>query len=140
MIEIPDESIETWLECLKKYQQEAVMSLVVEYGEDTAAEKWLSAKGFSNTIPFGGQRDTKPFFDNFKIEFKKFICGHPDYEKERKKISDQKEIVSALFISTISAAIGSVLGMAGALLAPAVAIMLYIVGKMGTKAYCKTDS
>ena len=138
MIEIPNENLDSWLQCLKKYQRDAIQILVEEHGEDLAPKKWLSAKGFSNTIPFGGQRDTKPFFDNFKSEFKKFICGHPDYEEERKKLADQKEIVSALVISTISAAIGSVLGMAGALLAPAVAVMLYIVGKMGTKAYCET--
>lgn len=135
---IQDITLENWLTELKAYQKNSIVLLIDKYGEDVAVEKWLSANGPKDNVPFGGIQtsNTKPFLDKFKIEFKKFICNHPDYEEERKKLNMESPVVKVMWISVISAALGATLGFAATLLAPAVAVMLSIVGKMGLKAYC----
>jgi len=131
-------NLEDWVSELKTYQKKTIEILIAEYGEEEAVEKWLSANGPKDNIPFGGvqSNDSKPFLDRFKTEFKKFICNHPDYEEEREKLNMESPVVKAIWISVISAALGAVLGFAATLLAPVVAIMLSIVGKMGISAYC----
>ncbi|NEW78733.1 MAG: hypothetical protein GZ086_04775 [Gelidibacter sp.] len=136
---IQEIKLEDWLSELKAYQKNTIETLISEYGEEEAVEKWLSANGSKDNIPFGGiqTNDTKPFLDKFKAEFKKFICNHPDYEEERKKLNMESPVAKAIWISVISAALGATLGFAATLLAPVVAIMLSIVGKMGLNAYCQ---
>lgn len=138
MENIQDINIEDWLSELKTYQKNAIETLIGEFGEEKAIEKWLSANGPKDNVPFGGiqTNDTKPFLDKFKVEFKKFVCNHPDYKEERKKINMESPVVKAIWISVISASLGATLGFAATLLAPVVAIMLSIVGKMGLNAYC----
>ncbi|MBE7640976.1 hypothetical protein GUB10_11590 [Salegentibacter sp. BLCTC] len=138
--EIENIKLEDWLSELKNYQKTSIESLISNYGEDEAIVKWLSAEGPNDTVPFGGNNkklDSEPFLNKFKDEFKKFICDHPDYSEERKKLKSQSNITNAIFISVISAALGATLGFAATLLAPAVAIMLAIVGRIGVNAYCK---
>ncbi len=136
---IQDISLEDWLSELKVYQKKSIEKLVDEFGEEEAMGKWLSANGPKDNVPFGGiqTNDSKPFLEKFKTEFKKFICNHPDYEEERKKLNVESPISKAIWISIISAALGATLGFAATLLAPAVAIMLSIVGKMGINAFCE---
>jgi len=135
---IQDITLENWLSELKAYQRNSIVTLIDEYGEENAVEKWLSANGPKDNVPFGGLQstDTKPFLDKFKTEFKKFVCNHPDYDEERKKLNMESPVVKAIWISVISAALGATLGFAATLLAPVVAVMLSLVGKMGLNAYC----
>ncbi|MFD2599360.1 hypothetical protein ACFSQ3_10375 [Sphingobacterium corticis] len=136
---IQDISLEDWLSELKAYQKKSIEQLVDEFGEEEAMGKWLSANGPKDNVPFGGiqTNDSKPFLDKFKTEFKKFVCNHPDYEEEREKLNIESPISKAIWISIISAALGATLGFAATLLAPVVAIMLSIIGKMGINAFCE---
>lgn len=135
--EIPDSELNEWLEELKPYQKNTISQLVTNSSPEEAAETWITSTGPKNTTPFGGTRDTKPFFDNFKAELRKFICDENSYVEEKKSLAAESPITKAILISTISIAISASIGYTAALLAPAVAIFLYIVGKMGIKAYCK---
>lgn len=135
-IEIPDIEIDEWLSELKPYQRKTITELIGNLSPQEAAEKWITATGPQNTIPFGGSKDTKPFWDRFKEEFDKFLCDEGSYVEERTAIINEAGITKALLISGISAAIGATIGYTATLLAPAVAILLYIVGKMGVNAYC----
>ncbi len=133
-------SLNDWLLELKPYQRISIQSLIEKYGEEEAAEKWITANGPSNNMPFGGEsiRDTKPFFDRVKTEFNKFICGHPDYEEDRRKLNAESPIVKSIYISVISGALGATLGFAASLLAPAIAVLLGTIGKIGLNAYCES--
>ncbi|RUT79643.1 hypothetical protein [Ancylomarina longa] len=139
MKEIEKIELNEWLSELKAYQRNSIEALIESYGEEEAAEKWITSNGPSNNVPFGGEsnRDTKPFFERFKVEFGKFICGHPDYEEYRKKLGAESPIIKSTYIAIISAALGATLGFTATLLAPAVAILLASVGKMGLNAYCQ---
>lgn len=72
---VPDEPVENWLDALKPYQRAHLASLLAGgKSPEQTAEAWLSATGVEGTIGFGGVRDSKPFLDRFKAEFKKFVC------------------------------------------------------------------
>jgi hypothetical protein len=137
MTEVENIKLEEWLNELKPYQKNSIDVLIKKFGEEKAAEIWITSNGPSNNVPFGGvSQSTQPFYDKFKYEFQKFICGHPDYEAHRKKLGAESPIVKTLYISMISSAIGATIGFSATLLAPAVAILLSTVGQMGLNAYC----
>lgn len=89
MIEIDDLSLNEWYACLKPYQKVVIEQLVSKYGEEKAAEEWLTARGPIQTATFGGSQtntaEAQNYWSRLKDEFDKLICGHPDYEKEQKK-------------------------------------------------------
>lgn len=135
-LEIPSAEPAEWLESLKPYQRNAIIEFVSHGTLEDAAKKWLSTTGSPNIAAFGGSGDTKPFWDRFATEFKKFICDEGSYVEEKKALGSESAPMKAILISAISAAIGATLGYAATLLAPAVALMLCIVGKMGKNAFC----
>ncbi len=137
MKEIDNIKLVEWLNELKPYQKNSISVLIDKFGEEKAAEIWITSNGPSNNVPFGGTpQSSQPFYDRFKLEFQKFICGHPDYEGYRKKLGAESPVIKTLYISMISSAIGATIGFSATLLAPAVAILLSTVGQMGLNAYC----
>lgn len=143
-LQIPDCELDEWLSELKPYQRNTIQQLLVAMPPDEVAKKWVMDSGSQNIVPFGGvnyrvaRRDNKPFWDRFKSEFKKFICDDGAYVSEKTALSTESPATKALLISAISAAIGTSIGYAAILLAPAVALLLCIVGKIGINAYCNS--
>jgi hypothetical protein len=135
-LDIPSADPAEWIELLKPYQRNTITAFVSQGSLEDAAKKWLSATGSPNIVPFGGSGDTKPFWDRFATEFKKFVCDDAAYTEEKKALGSESAPIKALLISAMSAAIGATLGYAATLLAPAVALLLCIVGQMGKNAYC----
>lgn len=138
-IEIPVADTNEWLSLLKPYQRSTIDFFLQDSTPEEAAEKWLSTTGSPNIVPFGGQQNTKPFWDSFKTEFRKFLCDDEAYVEEKKLLSMEDGVTKAFLVSTISAAIGASIGFAATLLAPAVTLLLCSVGKIGIKAYCNKD-
>ena len=139
-MDIPNNTVQEWINALKPYQSNSVSQLVDAYGEEEAIKRWLSANGPNSTIKFGGTGNSpEPFFFMFKEEFSKFICGDESYSKYREQLMAETPIAKTIYISCISAALGAALGYAATLLAPAVAIMLHIVGAMGVNAWCNQN-
>lgn len=56
MIEIDNLSLNEWYTCLKPYQRAIIEQLVAKYGEERAAEEWLTARGPMQTATFGGSQ------------------------------------------------------------------------------------
>ncbi len=137
MIEIPNLELSEWLDELKMYQKVQIEELIKLDNEEIAAEKWLSANGPINTIQFGGrQNETKPFYDNFKKEIAKFLCGHSDYEEQRKQLSSEAPITKVVLLTLVSGAVATQIGVLQSLIVPAVALILHLIGKMTIKAWC----
>ena len=133
---VENSPLEEWLSALKPYQSNSIAKLVENLGEEEAAKQWLSANGPSSTVAFGGASNPEPFFDRFMEEFKKFICGDEAYEEFREQLGAESPVLKTIYVSVISTAIGATLGYTATLLAPAVAILLHLVGTMGVKAWC----
>lgn len=138
-IKIPDQDVATWLADLKPYQRGTLEEFLLTETVEGAAERWLSSTGSPNIAPFGGPNDHKPFWTRFKDEFRKFICDETAYTEERKALMAESPIANAIMISTISSAIGATIGYSATLLAPAVALLLCVAGKMGRNAYCNAS-
>lgn len=136
---LPDETLGVWLDLLKPYQRATLKEFLNSMGPEAAAEKWLSTIGSPNIVGFGGGiHGSKPFWDKFKSEFRKLICDDASYVQVKESLRGERPIVSAMTILGISEALGSVLGVSGTLLAPAVAIMLFGVGQVTVNAFCCT--
>jgi hypothetical protein len=135
-ISIPAGELDEWLAVLKPYQRNTIKQFLGTEPPEAAAEKWLGATGSPNIAPFGGTRDTKPFLQLFQSEFRKFLCDDNAYVEEKKLLSGESPVGKAIIVSSVSAALGASIGFSATLLAPAVAIMLCSVGKMGVRAYC----
>lgn len=134
--EIPNADVSDWLSELKPYQRSTLQTFLTDVTPEVAAERWLGAAGSPNTVPFGGTTDTKPFWDKFKLEFRRFVCDETAYVDEKKALSSEGPLTKAILISAVSAAIGATIGYSATLLAPAVTLLLCAVGKMGRNAYC----
>lgn len=136
---IPSYELDELLTSLKPYQASAISQLIDKHGEEEAARLWLSANGPTDTQKFGGTGplDSKPFWDKFNEELRLFICGDKKYKAERAKLLSEAKPASVVLVSGISGLLGSTLGFAPSLLVPAVAMMLYVIGKVGVNAWCK---
>jgi hypothetical protein len=139
--EVPNYSLEEWIGILKPYQKQAMDILLAANPHDLekVAENYLSANGPTNTVPFGGaitDGNTKTFFNRFKAEFDKFVCGHEDYKQYYPQLEAKSADIRLLLVASISSAIGTVIGISGTLITPAIVLLLSIVGKMTRNAYC----
>ena len=135
-LQVPDADIAEWLGVLKPYQRTTLATFLEGATPEQAAERWLGSTGSPNIIPFGGPHDTKPFWERFKGEFRKFVCDDNAYLEEKKALDTQGPVGKAVLVSAVSAAIGATIGYSATLLAPAVTLLLCAVGKMGRNAYC----
>ena len=140
MIEIDNISLDEWYTCVKPYQQTILRQLVSQFGEERAAEEWLTAKGPMQTATFGGSQsneaDTENYWNRLKEELDKFICGHTDYEKEQKKFLAVGKGVGIGAVSGIATWLSPIIGLAQPIILPALILLLHTASKIGVKAYC----
>ncbi len=139
-LEMPAGSDEEWLMCLRPYQREIAETLLTSNSPEHAAQLWISSNGPTSIVQFGGEGQSKPFWDCFVNEFRDFICGHHKYEKDRKSLSEQGGITRELMISAVSSGIGAAIGYPATFLAPAATLLLISVGRVGLNAYCRTEN
>lgn len=137
-------SIEDCYAILKPYQQRIIKELVTKYGEEGAAERWINSKGAGNTVTFGGLQQENPQQDDYwsrlKVEFDKFLCGHPDYEVEREKLVGTGKAIGLASVAGISSWLGPLIGVSPVLLVPSIALLLTTTSKMGINAYCSVKT
>lgn len=142
MIEIENMPLDKWLECLKPYQKSIISKLVEKFGEERAAEEWITATGPLQTATFGGaptdKVDQKTYWNKLKDEFDKFICGHSAYEKEQSKFISKGKLIGTGAVTSIAAWISPTVGMPPEILVPAILLLLSTTAKISTKAYCAT--
>ncbi len=141
-MKIDNIDLDGWISELKPYQISTIKSLVNNYGEEEAINKWLLARGPLQTATFGGDPIAKDssYSERFKKELAKFICGHPDYDSLRENIKSKGDTVNKFTIPLISAAIGDQMGLTQGLLVPVVAVALSTISKISINAYCANKS
>lgn len=140
MIQIENLSLEEWYTCLKPYQKNIIEQLVAKYGEEKAAEEWLIARGPSQTATFGGEAssNTDNYWNRFRDEMDKLICGHPDYENEQKKFLTAGKTLGVGGITALSTWLSPIVCVSSSILVPSIILVLSTVSKMGINAYCST--
>lgn len=126
---------EEWLKALPQYQQTIINEMYVEFGDyEKVAQSWLSPSTPSN-VPFGAGKDTKLYFDKVLDELEAFLRGDKRYEENRVAILKESGAVQNYVVGIISGALAIHLGAAAVFIAPAVAIGLLTIGKMGVNAW-----
>ncbi|QNN40171.1 hypothetical protein [Pedobacter roseus] len=128
------------LEGLPNFQVKLITEMS-ESGYDylTIADNWLNTKP-KDTVGFGGQplpASNNIYRDKIMHELEKFICGDEKYEDERKKLSATAGQPIQFILGGISAAIGSVLGTAGAFILPVIVLLLMTGGKISKNGWCE---
>ena len=141
-MEIENLTLDEWYTCLKPYQKNMIEQLVSKYGEEKAAEEWLIARGPIQTVTFGGNQanavEAPKYWSRLKDEFDKLICGHPDYEKEQKKILTAGKTIGIGSVTALANWLSPIIGMSPSILVPAIILILHTTSKMGVNAYCST--
>ncbi|MCD7898891.1 MAG: hypothetical protein LUH22_03185 [Bacteroides sp.] len=144
MIKIENLPLESWINELKPYQKNIIIQLVSNFGEEKAAEEWISSRGPIQTATFGGDTsnipDSKTYWNRLKEEFDKLVCGHPDYKKEQEKFATAGKAIGTGAVASISNWLAPIVGMSPSILIPAVILLLYTTAKIGVKAYCSTKN
>lgn len=117
---------------------------IAKYGEERAAEEWLTARGPMQTATFGGSQvnaeNAPKYWDRLRSEIDKLICGHPDYKKEQEKILAAGKSIGLGGVTALANWLSPLIGMSPALLTPAIILILHTMAKMGVKAYCATKT
>lgn len=137
-IQIPNAEVTEWLDVLKPYQRSSLEKFLENASLEEAAQTWLGSTGSPNIIPFGGNTDTKPFWDRFQIEFRNFICDENAYVEDKMALQNKGLISKEYLINVVSTAIGASVGHNATLIAPAVTLLLCSVGKITKNAYCES--
>ncbi|WP_122454167.1 hypothetical protein [Pseudomonas viridiflava] len=134
---LPNISMEDALSAMKPYQRDLMKQLVDAHGEQAATELWLTSNGPTGVEKFGGSPlPPNQILERFLLEFRLFICGDPKYENARKEVSKLAKNQIKDMITIISATIAFTVGVASALVLPAVSILLHVVTSIGINIWC----
>lgn len=129
---------EQWLEILDSRDREAIEDVLRHTNDDAllAATTWVEMATTEETIPHG----TGPHQSVARVfvaEFHEFLCGNdPRYDAVRKEAggSLHPQVAAA---STLSAALGSHIGIAAAVVAPALTLLLIAASTASREAICQ---
>lgn len=129
--------VSEWVEALPSYQRSHIERLLATQDPIEVATLWLSASGPADTAPFGGVRaGAARFYDNLLLELQKLFCGGEGYEEDRKQLGQAANAGKLVIVGSISTLIAPHVGAAAAVLGPAIAITLGVVGNAGKASIC----
>lgn len=83
----------------------------------------------------------KPYWTQVKAEIHRLICTNdPRYESVRIKFRETKGPLGTSLVASLSALVGSAIGVSAAIALPLCALALYAVISVGVGAYCNLPS
>lgn len=136
--EILNVNPDSWINSLNTYQKDIINKLYEQTNSyEEVANKWLTATIPMN-VPFGTQKNSSIFFEKVLDEIEAFFTGDEKYKDNRLAILKESGFVQKYIVGGISIALAPVLGTSASFLAPVVAIVLLIIGKMGLNAWIAT--
>jgi hypothetical protein len=91
-----------------------------------------------NTVAFGTASGTNRYYEHFIDELHELLCGD-GYKGDREALLGEFRAGQATVVATLTSALAPALSAAPAFLAPAVALTLSALGKVGLQAWCKTQ-
>ena len=125
---------EEWLATLPKYQQHRIKQLVdATNSYEEAAKQWLNAMP-ENTFPLGAEQTKNVFIEKVRDEIEKFLSGNKQYADEQQQLVSSSEVLQKTFVSSVSAAIAPVIGIAVAYVMPVIVLELMTMSKISDRA------
>lgn len=142
MQEVLTGDLDAWVQSLPRYQQQLLDRMLADRDPIEVALAWLTSAGPTDTAPFGGVRTgVNLFFEKLLEQIHLLMCERsPSYEQERGQLLASAKAGRATLITFVATAVAPHVGAAAALIAPAVAIVLAVVGRAGSEAWCETLS
>jgi hypothetical protein len=127
-----------WLCQLSPWQRDIIVQLLATGDENAAAASWLASAGADHTVPFGGQSHklTSSFYLNLLREMQRLLCTEDGYAEDREQIRRAAAFGQLTLVSLIATAVAPHLGVLGAAIGPAVALILTVLQRAGTKTAC----
>jgi hypothetical protein len=136
-----DGDIDDWTAGLPSYQQRLVGELVAaDPTLESATEVWLSAGISTDLAPFGVERTRSAYYEKFLDELHDLLCVPNKYESEKGQLQEQAKVGQAAVVSLLTAVIVPVLGAAAPIVAPAIAITMILISRMGLNAWCAVQT
>ncbi|MEU6849917.1 hypothetical protein ABZ901_08315 [Actinacidiphila alni] len=130
-----------WLSELPRYQQSTIADMLGSgLSFEQAASAWLSGAVAETTAPFGVGSVAKLYFESFLDELHDYLCVGKNYEEERKKLLNGIKPGQTGAVVWISTEIAPRLDGAPSFVAPAIALSLCMIAKMGLGAWCRLQS
>ncbi|MEE3913544.1 hypothetical protein V2I80_12170 [Pseudomonas viridiflava] len=140
-LNLPTISLDKALDCLKPHHRDLMVQLIASHGEEQAAKAWVLSSGPDGLERFGGMNQPqKPYWEKLCAEFKLLVCGDSKYSDVRAKINAYTEDHIRDIVLVISTAIALKIGLAVALIVPAVSILCHLATQMGINAWCATGT
>ncbi len=93
----------------------------------------------TDTLGTGDMAAQRSYWSAIKAEFAKLLCGHKDYDDDRKRAGDLWSTGKDAVLMAISGAIGAVLGMTAVVVLPFVTFLLILASKIGLKTWCAVN-
>lgn len=130
-----------WTAALPAYQQHLIAEIVAaDPTLESATEVWLSAGISTDLAPFGAERVRSAYYEKFLDELHDVLCIPNKYEHEKGQLQEQAKIGQAAVVSLLTAVIVPVLGAAAPVVAPAIAITMILISRMGLNAWCAVQT
>ncbi len=98
------------------------------------AERWSNSPTRQSINPFGGVGQSSSFWEAFRRECCRFLCGEEPYRAILDDLVKQGPGARAAIISVVGGAIAIKIGVMWALVSPIVVLLLAAVAKMGLEA------
>lgn len=128
----------SWIESLNTYQKNIINQLYAQTNDyEVVANTWLTATIPTN-VPFGTQKNHSIFFEKVLDEIEAFFTGDEKYKDSRLAILKESGVVQNYVVGCISIALAPVLGTSAPFLAPAIAMILVTISKIGLNAWIET--
>jgi hypothetical protein len=127
-----------WLADLPNYQRQNVVEMLASgMAHEQVAAAWLNGGVAENTAPFGASTGANLYFEKVVDELHEFLCVGRSYEQERSQIAGGFKTGQTGLVATITAFIAPHLDSAPSFLAPAIAVLLCAISKIGLGAWCR---
>lgn len=134
-----DKGLDDWLAALPAYQRSVVSEMLKTSEPASVAIAWLNASGQTDTAPFGTVRlGASLFYQKLLEQLRELLCGSSsEYESERGQLAIGAKAGQATVVTLISGTVAPVVGVSPVLLAPAVALTLFVIAKAGRETACE---
>ncbi|MEV7387528.1 hypothetical protein [Streptomyces sp. NPDC091215] len=130
-----------WLADLPAYQRQNVLQMLASgMTYEQVATAWLNGGVAEYTAPFGVGAGVNLYFEKVIDELHELLCVGRSYEQERNQIASGFKTGQTGLVATITAIIAPHLDSAPSFLAPAIAVLLCAISKIGLGAWCRMQA
>lgn len=139
-LELPSgEDARPWVNALPAYQQSVLRKMLEVAEPEDVAAAWLGATGHEDTATYGSVRlGASLFYRNLLEELRSLLC-EPDgaYLSERTDLVATSKAGHAAVVTFVSGTLAPAVGVSPVLIAPAVALTLFVLARAGRETACE---